>query len=425
VPPGFDGTNIKWAAGECKTLGYAVAPGSYIDPAHEENAGHPGGEYRLLNAREPAPAPQWLLDLCARPSGQQRGNAANLATEADERDFIPDGERDNELAAYGGFFRRRGDSEARIADSLWALVGSGLVEQPPGREVTRGDCERIARSVVRYDVGQGDITLIPGGWTSAADIEIIGEPIRWWVRDFVPRGELVMLYGKGGIGKSSWASWLAADVTRRGGKFAFIGVEEPFKRFAGRAIMCGAERGLLFGADESSGIVLPTHVEQLEAHIAQAKYDVVYFDSVYSHFALVQGLDAATRARKTLGPLAEMAQRTGCTVIGVFHERKDGDTFLGSVEMVNVARFVLRATRNTGEALKLSVEKTNGREPTYRMTFEADSKVLVDPLTDNIQREEDETGKLVPFVVRVPRRGPDEPTNSIDVSSMKIEDDTS
>ena len=368
--------------------GYLVGPGSEVE----------GKSYYVLDGREPATAPAWLLDLV----GKERASSTlvNGDLVVNERERIALGENDTELFSLGCNFRRRGFTEEAIKTFLRAVLDSGLVEQIPGNEYSERDIQRLARQAARYDPDLGELSFVEDEWISAADISLVGPPIDWWVRGYIPRGELVTLYGDGGIGKSSWASWLASNVTGKGGKFVFVGIEEPFTRFAARAVLGGADRSRLFAIPNAHALVLPKDCEDLKKQVILAEADVLYFDSIYSHFNSVPGENAAERARKALAPLASLAISTGCTVIAVFHKGKSG-SYLGSTEMLNVARYALEADRKHNGPLKLWVAKTNLYDPGDAMTFKAEDAEIRDPESGQVQYEVLEDGELAPMKIKV------------------------
>jgi hypothetical protein len=379
------GKNARLPGADVKIRGYLVGPGSVVE----------GHTYEVLENTEPVPAPQWAVDLV---QGTQKQNA-----EVSERSAIPNGEHDNFLVSVAGFLRgRHGLSEEAIAEALGSGPLSVLEGIDEARPYTESDLGRIAHSVAHYAAGERDKGWAGADLIPASGLDFVGPPTRWWLRGFIPRGQLVMLYGKGGIGKSSLGSWLAAKVTARGGKFGFIGIEESFTRFAWRAVLGGANPDMLFGFPHPTAISLPDGAGTLTEVCQDAGLDFLYFDSIYSHFAPGEGLNAAERARRCLAPLAETAQRHGITVLGVFHENKAG-ALLGSVEMENVARLLLHLTRGEQGSAYLSVEKTNFKNPETLLKIIGQEQVLRDPLTGEVQLEEqDDKGTMAPermFVV--------------------------
>lgn len=402
IPEGFKGKNARFSAGDIKVRGYIVGPGSEVQ----------GSKYELVSPVDPVQAPQWLLDTVR--SSENLDAPAGTNPDILGLDAVPDGERNNSLTRLGGLMRRLGLGEGAIATGLSAL--NEKVVDPP---LALSEIRHIAKMVARYESVPGELgPLAPDGWITAADVSFVGPPTRWWVRGYVPKNELVMLYGKGGKGKSTWGSWLACEVTQRGGRFAFAGVEEPFVRFAARAVLGNAVPELLLKVPRASELTLPKDAPKLAEVLGITGVDVLYFDSIYAHFETVPGQNAAERARRCLSPLAEIAQEMGKTIVCVFHENKMGQ-LLGSLEMENVARVSLHASREDGKPLFISVDKTNLKRPEYHMTFEGQEMALSDPETGEVQMEEQDDGTLAPETVFVAKRGPDVARDTISLADIE------
>ena len=412
VPPGYRGSNRKFAAGDIKCNGYTVGPGSVVE----------GRTYLVEIGKEgPADAPEWLLDYCAA-----RAEVPELSSGGIESDCIPDGGRDNALASIAGSMRKYGLSESAIRAHLWSLVENGLVEQPEGREVTYADCRRIARSISHKDPETilGPIDSASLVWLPEA-IQI-KKPTDWWIYGFVPKGELVLVYGEGGIGKSSFAAWVACQVASKGGKTLVISMEEPFDRFAWRCYLSNIAVPESVGSlGNPAAFMTPNTVERLEEIIRESGIDLVYIDSIYSHFGGVAGMNAAERSRYCLGPLANLAIATGTTILGTFHENKSGQ-YLGSTEMKNVPRIVLHATRKQidGSPLIVRVEKTNFVDPDYALSFTGEKLPMVNRETGEVQLEIKRDGSTGPQEIIIAKQSEDISTdialaNEIDINEIE------
>lgn len=403
VPPGYAGGNSEIVGahgqhvGDVKARGYIVAPGSSITCIDGVER-----EYQMVNPRFPAAAPPWLLKYAASSHRQAPGAAP--AGVAGERDAIPSGSHDDFLASLGAFLRTsHGLSEAGLRKALTAAHGllDGIDTRRP---YTEADFARIARSCVNLDAGVRDSgALMPSAWRSGRQVALVQPPVEYWIRGFVPKGRLIMVYGGKARGKSSFGSLLASDVTKAGGGFAPVLVEETFEDFLWRAVLAGADRDRIFAPVGASGIQLPRDAGALQQAIELSNVDVIWFDSIYSHFeSNTGGLNMAERTRRCLTPLSEICHRTGKTIIAVFHENKMKE-FLGSVEMVNVARTVLHVSRDDrGGPMYLNVAYTNLRKPDHQLTFGVNYQPAVDPETGEVQYERLDDGTLAPFEIGVP-----------------------
>ena len=218
------------------------------------------------------------------------------------------------------------------------------------------------------------------------------------------------LYGDGGTGKSTWGSWVVARITERGSACATFSVEENADMFVARAVLDGANRDLIFAVNNASDWVFPRDKDRLEAYIDRRNLKFIWFDSLYSHFEHLEGVNASTLARKILGPLVELARKKECTILGVFHENKAGG-YLGATELKNVSRVFLHATRKTGSLsapLVIKVSKTNMPfKPDSYLNFGTQKKILCDPLDGEVQTEEVEPGIVRPLEVAIAVREAD------------------
>lgn len=360
APNGFKGQNRKLKNskgvifGDLKCKGYIVGPGSTINEF----------KYHIIDGMSPQPCPQDLLDLMSTSESIDLGTS--------ERSGIPTGSHDEFLIQLAGWLRgRHGLSEEAILRVLHKGPLQALQDVDPTRPYTLADIQRIAHSIAKKEATQADIGLSPAGWESYTDIDTTMPLNDWWMYRFIPKNELVMLYGKGGIGKSSLLSYVAYLVAKEKKKIGFSGIEEPFLRFATRAALADKDitEEMLAGLiNIGSQWQFPRDANALREALLICPLDVLYFDSIYGTFEAMDGLNTAERARHCLAPLAAIAQELGVTIICTFHENKAGD-FLGSVEMVNVARIVLHATREKDADLKLTVKKTNFTEPDHALSF--------------------------------------------------------
>lgn len=387
--------------GDLKGRGYLVGPGSVV-------AGH---VYSIIDARDPEPAPTWLLELARETAELPSNDGFEFKVDGtlQERHKIEHGANDDELIKFAGFFRRRGFAQDAIATMLYGVMTSGILEQDESRPYTLADARRLAHSAANYEAGgdtEADVAIRPEAWINGADINLIEAPVSYWLRKFVPKGALVMLYGPGGIGKSSWVSWLISLVTQAEGKVLHVGVEEPFRLFLTRSVLLGADRSRIFSLQGASRLQFPRDAKKIYESIVESGVDFVYLDSIYSHFgmgAAGQGTPINERTRQSLGPLAEIAQMTGCTILGTFHENKAG-AYMGSTEMVNVARCVLRASREGRKPLRIIVDKTNdpAGPPGYHLDYDGVEVDWKDPITGDTQMEVDDDGALVPIRLVLP-----------------------
>jgi hypothetical protein len=386
IPDGWHGTNVKLKDGtqanygDLKALGYIVAPGSIVTCDKPCDCGDLA--YTIENALAPAPAPEWLLELAVRPPDLEPG---------EERAGVPYGEHDNFLIAAAGFLRGRyGLTESTLREVLPGLLPA-LEGQDDAHPYRAEDFARIARSAAHYappavldDAG----ALLPANYLAGEDF--FGpwqSSIDWVLRGFVARGCFTTMYGEGGIGKTSWAAWLVAGETARGNRVGIVLNEDTPNRFGVQVARYGGNYELLTRPARPQTIRLPNSVGQIEEYISSARLTLLYFDSLYDHFTFKEGENMSERARRALSPLAEVAQRTGCAIVGNLHQNKAG-TYLGSVEVRNISRTMLTFQAAKDGTLYVDVDKTNYQNPRTTKRYRFDSAPLVHPVTGEAATED-------------------------------------
>ena len=136
--------------------------------------------------------------------------------------------------------------------------------------------------------------------------EVIGER--------VPLGAITLFGGRPGQGKSLLTTWLAGEVTRRGGAVIMSNPEDQ---------LASVKVPRLLAADADPRLVhfwpgklrLPQDVELLEELVLFHGIKLVTIDPIAKHVS-------ASDPNTALEPLAAMAERTGVAVVGVHHLNK-------------------------------------------------------------------------------------------------------
>lgn len=193
--PDFDVSNAKLAEhidvrGD---KGYVVLPPSI----------HPSGKrYRWTNdlASVAKLPPRLLKALRSAQSSSGNGTRKNAPPLPD---LLEEGERDNMLASLAGSMRRRGASEKGILAALREENASRVVPPLPDKDV-----RRIAGSIAKK-------APEPAGkmWTEKlSDVE--AKPVKWLWTNWLPLGQLVVLDGLPGQGKSAFMLNIAARGSR-------------------------------------------------------------------------------------------------------------------------------------------------------------------------------------------------------------------
>ncbi|MFI9846505.1 AAA family ATPase [Nonomuraea sp. NPDC051941] len=199
--------------------------------------------------------------------------------------------------------------------------------------------------------------------TRASDIEI--KPVVWaWKengRGRIPSGALAAAAGREGTGKSSFGIWMTAEITTGMLPGSFLGtahnviyaaIEDSWEHtIAGRLKAAGANLSRVFridvevSEDETSIINLPTDFDLLEQAIIENDVKLVILDPLISTISSVVDTHKERSVRTVLDPLARMADRTGCVMLGICHFGKGAGTdasslITGSGAFKNVPRAI-------------------------------------------------------------------------------------
>lgn len=222
-------------------------------------------------------------------------------------------------------------------------------------------------------------------------------PTRWLWRDRIPAGELVLTPGRGGIGKSTFHAWAIAHVTNG----TMPGVHEGHPRAAiiaatedswdrtivPRLIVAGADLDKVYRVDvvtDDDGersISLPRDVDGLAREIVRTGTALLSVDPLLG--VISGGLDTHKNrdVRQALQPLTELADKTGCTVLGNAHFNKSSGSdplslITGSAAFGEVTRAALGFARDPeaddGSCVISQVKNNLGRSdlPSLRYVIE-------------------------------------------------------
>lgn len=214
--------------------------------------------------------------------------------------------------------------------------------------------------------------------TRGTDVKM--QRVRWVMEDWIPAGSLTLLAGREGLGKSTIAAQICAQVTRgtlegelRGTPRNVLYVHSEDSReftVAPRLLAANADMSRVLFVDvetshtDSGTLVLPLDTFELEKVIAREQVAFVVLDAATSSMSSdLSGKDDRA-VRQYLEPLAQLASRQGCVVFGLCHfgKRDGADTgklILGSIAWSQVARSVLSVAKDE-ETGNLVVTNTKG-----------------------------------------------------------------
>jgi len=239
---------------------------------------------------------------------------------------------------------------------------AGLDPDEPHRSATPAEPETWSWQI--YDShSHGEVNEQPHGKTLSvitADT-VTARRVRWLWTDRLASGEIALLAGREGIGKSTLAYQLVADITRgrmpgehqgQPRTVLVVADEDSWDHtIVPRLMAADAELRLVLRADPRrdglpSSLVLPADISLVAQVVAQHQVTLILLDPLMSRVDPTLDTHKDQQVRLALTPLKQMAAEHAATVLGIIHVNKghDGDPLnrvMASRAFVAVARHVL------------------------------------------------------------------------------------
>lgn len=194
---------------------------------------------------------------------------------------------------------------------------------------------------------------------------IVMKPVRWIWKDRIAEGTLALLAGREGIGKSTLAYTLVAQITRGTLEGQFFGkprsviivaTEDSWEfTIVPRLKAADADLSKVFRVkpkdEDAYGISLPKDIEELAIGAKERGTGLILLDPLMSRVDAKLDTHKDSEVRQALEPLVKMAEDAGAAVIGLIHVNKSNNTdpltmLMGSRAFSAVARAVLFAVEN-------------------------------------------------------------------------------
>lgn len=236
--------------------------------------------------------------------------------------------------------------------------------------------------------------------TPAADIHI--RPVHWLWHQRLALGTLALLGGREGIGKSTLAYQIAADITQ--GKLPGIHDGQPKSVIVAatedswehtivpRLIGAHADLRHVYRVDVTTPegaeteVILPRDLIELEKSVRDVDAALILLDPLMSRLDAKLDSHKDAEVRLALEPLVKLANATATSVLGLIHVNKSQSTdpltlLMGSRAFAAVARAVLFVITDPDDETNrmLGQPKNNlGRTDLPTLTFRIDSHFVAD-----------------------------------------------
>lgn len=236
--------------------------------------------------------------------------------------------------------------------------------------------------------------------TRASSIKV--RPVHWLWDGRLPLGSLALIAGREGIGKSTIAYTLAADVTRgrlpgvfhEVAKSVIVAATEDSwaHTIVPRLMAAGADLERVYRVDVTSGegieteLSLPVDIPGLTDLVREADAALILLDPLMSRLHATLDSHKDGEVRQALEPVVRMADACGAVVLGLIHVNKGGgadalNAVMGSRAFVAVARSVLFVMADPDEeGLRLFGQPKNnlGRSDLPTLTFRIEGAVVAE-----------------------------------------------
>ena len=333
---------------------------------------HPetGDAYRWRDGHSPSDldlAP-WPSEWYARVRGATETTSARESTfTQDEAWTVEAGGVHEALVSLAGTMRQRLGVSPNEIEEMLAVLSPRMADG--GGEDRAEHIRKVARSMAQYSPGTVPMEYqFPNGKGKTSKGKVLALPyssiarerIRWLWKGRIARGEITLLVGDPGLGKSQFTNYQAAEVTRDGGKALMASAEDsPSYTIRPRLEAAGANLDNVYHLtlDQGDGIEgtirLPDDIAQVRERIEQLDgIDLLVVDPLMAHMPVAVDAYRDQHVRTALAPLKRLADDFDCAVVVVMHLKKSGgdDNPLyrvgGSVGFGGAARSVLMLGRD-------------------------------------------------------------------------------
>lgn len=264
--------------------------------------------------------------------------------------------------------------------------------------------EEIARAEEAASVSTAENGIIkPAGPRKRAkavrveDIQV--KEVEWLVPGYIPRGQITVLAGEGGVGKTTVECAIAAAVTTGKSCFlapvpfvnepenvVFLSGEDSFEYVLKKRLMtAGADLSRVFTVDIADDIFKEVKFgsAQIDDLIAEVSPGLMIFDPVQAFVAPDIHMGERNAMRQTLQPLIAIGKKHGVTFVIAVHTNKQNGAYgrkriADSADLWDISRSVLIMGEADADGLRyISHEKSNLAPRSDTVLFELKDGIVV------------------------------------------------
>ena len=314
---------------------------------------------------------------------------------------IPQGERNSTLHKMACSMRAKGYAESAIRAAVAAENTEKCNPSLSDREI-----DTIITSALRYESGTASHTAEKSRENSKQPLlvslsNIEEREAEWLVSEYMPKGQINIIAGDGGSGKTTAWCGIAAGISN--GKKIFFDKSDIFTEHEPQKV-------IFFSSEDSLEYTLKARLRKAGANLeniysvslkderfAQIKFDspllremveqvrpaLVVFDPIQAFIPPDIQMGQRNAMRNCLNPLIGLGEEYGTTFLIVVHTNKRQGVYgrnriADSADVWDIARSVLITGTTTDKNVRyISHEKSNYGEPGETVLFTIDDGVAV------------------------------------------------
>lgn len=343
--------------------GYVIAPGA----RHSSGSCYEWAEHAGPEDLPAASLPGWIPK-------RLKAESAAAAEPAYTDGVIPEGRRNSTLYAYGCSLRGQHGKTMREVEEALILMNQQKCVPPLRMEEIR----TIVRQIDQFPRNGGAEQEFAPVRHLICAADVPDEETRFVLKPYLPEGQLTMIQGNPGDGKTAFACKLAALVSRGdpllglpcdSGNVLMLSVEDDRPVLRKRIAASGGDVNHCFFVSDASDLTFRS--PEIEEYIREKKIRLVVFDPIQAFMGADVDMNRANETRPVLAALKEMAKRNRCAVVIISHINKgmkDGlaiQRSLGSMDIPGACRSILHVGRledDNSRRLAAHVKSSNAEE---------------------------------------------------------------